>query len=97
MNQVRDTTYQNDGTGDELKARAYTAECRRIAKAHLAGIEGGLKGALDDYRAGMDVDNACGIGDSWTLPDGIQLSDVLDEVRLALLEALTVQSLERGK
>jgi hypothetical protein len=63
------------------------AEIESIAAAHLAGIEGGLAGAVHDYRQGVPLDAAAGIGDSWDLPDGIALDDVLAAVRRQVIEA----------
>lgn len=58
-----------------------------IAKLHLAGIEGGLKGVVRALQAGMDIDAAAGLDDSWTLPDGVSVDEVKAAVRALALGA----------
>jgi hypothetical protein len=60
----------------------------QIAAQHLAGIEGGMAGAVADYRAGMDIRAACGLGDSWgDLPAGVEAREVEAEVAALVMAA----------
>ena len=55
---------------------------RALVEGHFEGIEGGLDGAVADLRAGVSVDAACGLGDSWgELPAGISARNVEDAIR----------------
>ena len=60
---------------------------RKYARAHLAGIEGGRAGAVADFRAGVRIDAACGLGDWWQLPASVSVIEVEAEVRRIVRQA----------
>jgi hypothetical protein len=76
---------------------ARAAQVARIARAHLDGIEGGLAGAVQALRCGVNQWTAADIRHlTWGLPEGIGPLEVEREVLAQLREAAEADAYRRA-
>ena len=92
--EAQDAAAASCATDLSIALGAIADEIRRVAAAHLAGVEGGLKGCIREVRAGETLRRAACLGvEGWQIPEeledlGVSGADLDAEVMRQLSEAV---------